>query len=121
MVIGIIFLNVSLNKNPLHVYLIPENFVGEVEVTFEQSDSPPLVKEGNSYIYNIQKSGKLKTSSELESGTVEVYYVDNQGQRKKLSDGQLHGVASTRSGDRETSSTFFIGTEEQYENYLNQQ
>jgi hypothetical protein len=120
MVTGIIFLNITLNKNPLHVYLIPENFVGEIEVTFDQADYPPLPKEGNSYIYNIPESGKLKTSSAMKSGTDEVYYVDNQGQRKKVSHEQFHGV-STHGGDRDTTATFFIGTKEQYENYVKQQ
>ncbi|WP_079913204.1 hypothetical protein [Paenibacillus sp. 32352] len=120
-VIGIVFLIATTNKNPLHVYQVPENFTGQVEVTFEQSDSPPLQKERNAYIYTIPQSGKLKTSSTLKSGPVEVYYIDNQGTRKKVSHEQLHNVASTHSSDRGTTSTFFIGSKEQYENYLKQQ
>jgi hypothetical protein len=121
LLMGYVFLIATTNNNPLHIYLLPENYVGEVEVTYEQADNPPLAKEGNSTINNIPKSGKLKTSSTMESGPVEVYYVDNQGQRKKVSHEQLHGVASSHGGDRDITSTFYIGTKEQYEKYVNQQ
>lgn len=121
MLSGVIFLFATINKNPLHIYLVPENFAGEVEITFNQTDSPPLAKEKNSMVYTVPESGKLKTSSSLESGPIEVYYVDNQGQRKKVSQERLHGVASTHGGDRDTISKFYIGTKEQYENYVNQQ
>ncbi|MFK7692723.1 DUF6843 domain-containing protein [Paenibacillus sp. HJGM_3] len=108
LVMGFFFLVATTNKYPLHIYLVPENFVGEVEVTFEQTAFPPLPKERNSYIYNIPASGKLKTSNKMESGPVEVYYVDNQGQRKKVSHEEFHGVSS-HGGDRETTATTFIG------------
>lgn len=121
LLLGSFFLIATINKNPLHIYLVPENFNGEVKVIYEQANNPPLAKERNLYIYNIPKSGKLKTSSSMESGPVEVYYVDDQGKRKKVSDEQLHGVASTYGGDREPTSTFYIGTEEQYEKYIQQQ
>ncbi|WP_028552122.1 DUF6843 domain-containing protein [Paenibacillus sp. UNC451MF] len=122
MVLGLIFLITTTNKNPLHIYLLPENFVGEVRVAFDQSDYPPLTKERNTFIYYIPKSGKLKTSNTMESGPVEVYYVDNQGQRKKVSHENFSGVSSHGGGeDNQTVATFFIGTKEQYENYVKQQ
>ncbi|MCM3633057.1 DUF6843 domain-containing protein [Paenibacillus camelliae] len=121
MVAAVVFLFATVNKNPLHIYLVPEHFTGEVVVTFNQTDSQPLAKEKNSFVYSIPDSGKLSTSSALESGPVEVYFVDSQGQRIKVDQEILHGVASTHGGDRETISKFFIGTREQYEAYVNQQ
>jgi len=120
LLLGSFFLITTINKNSLHIYLVPENFNGEVKVIYEQANNPPLVKERNKYIYNIPTSGKLKTSSAMESGPVEVYYVNDQGLRKKVSDDLLHGVASTHGGDIDPISTFFIGTEEQYESYIKQ-
>lgn len=122
MVLGFIFLITTTNKNPLHIYLLPENFVGEVEVTFDQSDYPPLTKEKNTFIYHIPKSGKLKTSNTMENGAVEVYYVDNQGMRKKVSHEHFSGVSSHGGGeDNQTVATFFIGTKKQHEDYVKQQ
>jgi hypothetical protein len=118
-----IFLIATINKNPLHIYLLPENFIGEVEITFDQANYPPLEKGKNTYIYNVPMSGMLKTSSTLKSGTVEVYYVDNQGHRKKVSHEEFHGV-STGSGGKDNNLTvahFFIGTKVQYDNYVKQQ
>jgi len=97
------------------VYLVPEHFVGEVEVTFEQTNSPPLAKEGKAYIYNIPPSGKLSTSSPMVSGPVEVYYVDDRGRRKRVSHAELHGVASATGGDRNPTASFFIGSREKFE------
>ncbi len=58
----------------------------------------------------------------MESGPVEVNYVDNQGQRKKVSHEQFHGVSSHSGGEDDlTVATLFIGTKEQYENYVKQQ
>lgn len=119
MILCITFLIATINKNPLHIYLIPENFVGEVEVTFDQLDYPQLPKERNTFFYNIPKSGKLKTSDTMKSGAVEVYYVDNQEERKKVSNEQFHGVSSHGGGEENlTVARLFIGTKEQYDNYI---
>ncbi|MDR6550781.1 DUF6843 domain-containing protein [Paenibacillus qinlingensis] len=120
--LGLIIFITTINNNPHHIYLLPENFVGEVQVTFDQLDYPPLPKEENAFIYTIPKSGKLKTSNTMESGGVEVNYVDNQGQRKKVSHEQFHGVSSHGGGeDNLTVARTFIGTKEQYDDYLKQQ
>lgn len=113
-VLSLIFLITTTIKNPLHIYLLPENFVGEVEITFDQSEYPPLTKERNKFIYHIPKSGKLKTSNTMKSGAVKVYFVDNQGQRKKVSHELFSGVSSHGGGENnQTVAAFFIGTKEQ--------
>lgn len=69
-------------------------------------------------MYNMPKSGRLSTSSALESGAVKVYYVDSMGNREQIGHERLHGVASTHSGDGYTKSRFFAGTQEEYDEYL---
>ncbi|WP_284645045.1 DUF6843 domain-containing protein [Paenibacillus silviterrae] len=121
LLLAILFLILTVNRNPLHIYLLPENFVGQVQTIFEQPDAPPLAKENNNtYIYHVPASGTLKTSSRMESGPVEVYYIDSQGNRRKVEHERFHGV-STRSGgpDNITVSEFFIGSEEQYDSFRN--
>lgn len=119
---GVLFLIATTSKNPLHVYLIPENFVGEINIVFEQAAYPPLDKEKNSYIYRVPKSGKLQTSSKMESGPVEVYYVDEHGNRTKIGHDRFHGV-SAGSGSEQSGSvaTLFIRTKEQYEIHVKRQ
>ncbi|WP_419875224.1 DUF6843 domain-containing protein [Candidatus Pristimantibacillus sp. PTI5] len=119
LLMGFIFLIATINKNPLHIYLLPENFTGEVEITFAQADYPPLKIEKN--IYNVPTSGKLKTSTNLKGGPVEVYYVDNQGHRKEVIHEEFHGVSTGSGGkDNLTVAHFYIGTKDQYDNYVKQ-
>ena len=119
LLLGFLFLIMTVNRNPLHIYVLPEGFHGAVEVTFDQAGSPPLEKDGNSYIYYIPPSGKLKTSSPMQSGPLEVMYADKGGRRTPVSPNELHGVASG-SNDGVSTAYLFIGTKAQYEEYVKQ-
>jgi hypothetical protein len=119
-VAGLLFLIATTSNQPLHIYLLPDNFVGEVEITFDQVVYPPLDQEHQTYFYNIPKSGRLKTSSKMVAGPLKAYYIDNQGHRNELGlhEEFIHAV-STHSGgqDNLTVISFFVGTKEQYHNH----
>ncbi|MBP1988636.1 DUF6843 domain-containing protein [Paenibacillus eucommiae] len=108
-----------------HKYLLPQGYTGWVEITFDQPDSPPLEREGKSYVYEIPADGKLQTSTTMKSGTMLLYYVGADGQRTRigLHESMNHG-GGTSSGEEHRSDgtvkifptkvTFFVGTEDQW-------
>ncbi|GAA3406289.1 DUF6843 domain-containing protein [Paenibacillus hodogayensis] len=126
---GLLFMGMTVSRYPLHVYIVPEGFVGEVVVTFDQPDSPPLPYRKRTYTYNIPATGELGTSSPMKSGTVELYSRDATGNLTRVGvyEPMLHGMVTSSSesvasdGSRVVSPTvvrFFAGTAEQYEQFL---
>ncbi|MGF7035304.1 hypothetical protein J2T17_006312 [Paenibacillus mucilaginosus] len=122
LILAAIFMVATTSKYPLHIYLLPDNFTGEVVINFEQADSPPVEMEGKTIIYRIPSSGKLNTSSKLSTGPIEAYHVDENGARKKVRDEEFHAGGTTGGGeDNFPRAYLFIGSQEQYENYLKRQ
>jgi hypothetical protein len=98
-------------------FLIPDNYIGWVEVRYAQSNANALPVMNGRLICQIPDSGMLDTSSPLEAGWAkdEYFYYSR--------DGALHALKSTGWGQGgviwgETNSTteefFFVGTEQQF-------
>lgn len=116
-------------SNSTHIYLVQEGFIGEVEVTFGQADAAPLTVIDGDYEYVIPESGQLKTSNRMKAGIFEVYYVSEQGERRRMDSQEqfIHG-GGTKSheiyyGDGRvykspTVFSFFVGSEEQWKEHL---
>lgn len=108
-----------------HMYLIPDGYVGWVEVEYDQPGYPELKQEKNALVYEIPPSGKLITASPNASGPVTYYYVLADGTRKSIPFGENAMVhhfgtssSSTHNDDGTTIHTpqtvkFFVGTTEQ--------
>lgn len=117
-----------LNKsdNPTNKFLLPNDYTGWVEVTFDQVDSTSLKHEGNNIIFEVPPSGKIKTSSKNVTGPMRFYYVDEKGTQKEIPTNveMIHGVSTTsgtigktdgKSEDIAEKLSFYVGTKEQWD------
>jgi len=71
------------------IYLIPKNYIGKIEIYFDQTDGSKIEYEDNIRVYRIPESGILKTQFQFNTGTYykdcrTYYYVDNKDIRKQL-------------------------------------
>ncbi|MBN6188692.1 hypothetical protein JQN58_17705 [Aneurinibacillus sp. BA2021] len=116
------------------IFLIPQGYVGEVVIKYNDLSSPPLPKEGKYIVYKIPKNGVLKTSTEKpQYGIAEdaFYYVDEKGNRIKKLDPvkEIHGYST---GSKEVikedgtkivypiHENFLVGTEAQLDQWRKQ-
>ena len=120
----------TLTKEPgiPEIYLIPQDYVGEVVIEYGIRGAPPLpVKDGLRH-FVIPTNGRLQTSSLLQTGRIPVpeggsyYYVDNEGVRTPLRlfiprrDDSM--IWSPSVGYRDPTyilKTFVVGTDQQLE------
>jgi len=107
-------------------YLIPEGYIGWVNIYFGVKDAAPLPVEDEHYLLKIPPSGELKTSSSIEAGVAsdDYYYYDNAGNKlgRLESTGWDEGgmIWAESFGDGEKGGNnlrFFVGTEEQLKKY----
>lgn len=78
--------NQDTERTP-NLYLIPED-VTHIEIHYNQEGYAKLTKEGNYFVYNIPKTGVLKTSTnEPEYGIAndKYFYIDDNGKRTAIS------------------------------------
>ena len=111
---------VAYPKRAPYRFLIPNGYVGWVEVIFAVVDEPGLPIHEGFKIVRFSKEGTLKTSSKLEDGWAkdEYYYYDGDT-KQKLSDGYQTGMINAgSSGIRDRGSKqslwFFVGSYDQY-------
>ncbi len=121
-IFGFIIANYGINNQDKHIYVLPNGYTGWVKIVYDQKDSPPLIREGRNYVNLIPANGILRTSNPSTSGVMEVYYLDEQGNRNKLPSDMIQSrrpkvVEVQRSdGTFEDQAVylFFIGTKEQW-------
>lgn len=110
-------------------FLIPEGYVGWVEIKYDQSNEPALKTVSGKYVCRIPASGFLKTSSPLEGGWAndEYFYYAEGGSTHALRNTGWGGGGMIWAGATQLDQTpngslskeakiyfFFVGTEEQY-------
>jgi hypothetical protein len=97
-------------------YLVPEGYVGWVQIRFEIEGAPPLPREGRFRVARFPASGILETSEGPLGGDAPSSwsYEDSAGHRRPAPTGSAfsQGDAAIRGS---TSSYSFIGTHEQNE------
>jgi hypothetical protein len=111
-------------RNPSR-FLIPDGYVGWVNIYFLVKDAPELPLEEGHYLFRILPSGELSTSSRLEGGIAkdDYYYVDKQDRRRKLEStgwgkGGMIWAESTGTDQKGNMNLrFFVGTEEQLKDF----
>jgi hypothetical protein len=104
------------------LYLIPEGFVGWLEIDYDQAGGVPPEREGRYEVMRLPAAGLLATTARQESGWAsdEYDYVDAGGNRRKLpvtAGGRGGMVWAEHSGEANGGPNFeriFIGTEAQY-------
>jgi len=105
-------------------FLIPEGYVGWVRVEFQVSGAPVLPVEGGEYLFEVSRSGLLRTSSAEEFGWAKdhFFYYSEKGTRTLqetgpgaggLIWGKINGEESGSQGKRKYVE-FFVGTEQQF-------
>jgi len=80
----IVLLNISCGqKGEDSIYLIPQNFEGNVLIIFNQKDGLNIVYEDHTRVYQIDTSGVLRTKFSGNYGLKRnyYYYVDSLGKR----------------------------------------
>lgn len=123
------------------VYLVDENYQGAVEIYFNQADGEKPVIQDNKLLIRIPASGKVKSSfqapvlSNVSEGHGEWYYLSTTGKRTPIlieneSDSSrnanqvavhLIGTQYNLEGRKLMKIDFFIGTEEQMNQWLSHQ
>ncbi|MEK3876483.1 DUF6843 domain-containing protein [Paenibacillus sp. FSL M7-0420] len=119
------------NKSKLNTYLIPNNYVGWVQIIYNQEGFNAIKQDHGRNIFTIPESGVLKTSTpDVEYGISfeEFYYYDEQNKQQKLDvDQMIHGhtigdgesVSSSGTIEGPTVQSFFVGTEAELKNTPN--
>lgn len=107
-------------------YLIPQGYVGWVEVKYGEKDAPVLPMDHGTFSCQIPVTGILKTSSPLEDGWAadKYFYYSEDGSRRPLKDtgwglgGMIWGSGVEfqipLNSSRQLKEYFYVGTEEQY-------
>lgn len=97
-------------------YLIPEGYVGWVEIRYGQAKAMPLPMDKGTLVYRIPDSGLLETSTPLEFGVAKDAFLaySKQGSLRTLKSlpwepgNMIWGMTNS-----ETEEFFFVGNEEQ--------
>ena|SRR5579872_2366930 len=97
-------------------YLIPDGYVGWVEIKFGQADASPLAIENGDLVYRIPENGLLNTSNPLEYGSAKdhYFYYSLDGKLRELKSIPWEPGNMIWSGtNSETEEFFWVGTDEQ--------
>ncbi len=102
-------------------YLIPEGYIGWIEVHYGEPVAPALPLHDGTFVCKIPESGSATTSSPLEDGWAsdEYYYYSESGPMRELKDtgwgqGGMIWAPSTTIDNKKVRLRFYVGTEEQY-------
>lgn len=124
LIVGAIIL-FKMSERLTHIYLLPKDYSGWVEVIYEQPGYPALQQKDNKIVYEVPPSGSIKTSSKNVSGSMVLFYVEINGQKIELAKNvpMIHGLGTSSGGDTNADGIvekiperlrFFVGTEEQW-------
>jgi hypothetical protein len=127
--LGVRFSANSRNSAPRSFrFLIPEGYRGWVRVEFEIPGMPPLPSERGQTVTKIPPSGLLRTSSPEQYGWARDTYLfySSAGMRPipdsgpaRLIWGKINGEETGSSGKRKYEE-FFVGSEQQYKDQIDQ-
>jgi hypothetical protein len=118
-----LFLTIFLPKEgcsetvPRYLYLVPEGYIGYVQVNFNVERAAPLLREGDYLLIKIPPSGIVNTSSAMIETTKFPYqrdvffYYSFSGDRRPMAFPACGGGHTrSRIGARVVSWIFFVGT-----------
>lgn len=100
-------------------YVIPEGFVGWVEIKYGRTNAMPLPMDKGTLVYRIPDSGLLETSMPLEYGIAKDEFISYSKQGSVRTLKSLPWVAGNLiwgTNNSQTEEFFFVGTEEQFRN-----
>jgi hypothetical protein len=97
-------------------YMIPEGYVGWVEIRFGQANASPLPIDNGDLVYRIPENGLLDTSNPLEFGSAkdQYFYYSADGKLRELRSMPWESGNMIWGGtNSETEEFFWVGTGEQ--------
>lgn len=84
------------------IYLIPQNYEGNVYAFYNVEGAPEIQKEGDYQVYTINEEGYFATSTpDMSYGFVtdQYYYVDEKGGRTKINEECVRGMGTGSFGN----------------------
>lgn len=112
---GAISMGSVLARHPIR-FLIPNDYVGKVEILYGRARADALPMKGGVLICQIPANGRLETSSSLEDGWAkdEYFYYESNGALYPLKfSGSGEGGVIWHETNSENEQSFFVGTEQQ--------
>jgi hypothetical protein len=122
------FAGTGKDRRPCH-YLIPEGYVGWVQINFGLKDAPPIPIENEARIFKFSESGLIETSDTIEYGSAKDYFFYYSGEGKtEFQQPNTPGILyrsfigyvrpkSENDMKRSEYNWYFIGTDEEYKKY----
>jgi hypothetical protein len=114
---------IQKNKRRPSQFLIPAGYVGWVRIEFEVKDAPAVPIEEGHYVFRLPPTGRLRTSTKMETGWAsDHYFYYSVGRKTELpvtGRGQGGLIWAGSIGQSEAGGVvrryeeFFVGTEEQ--------
>jgi hypothetical protein len=107
-------------------FLLPQGYVGWVQVDFGVKGAAPVKTEEGFYLFKFPADGRIATSSQIEFGKApNEYYYYADGWRQKLSLGEearggtiwAHTIGATEdrnNNSRNNFERFFVGSESEF-------
>ena len=116
----VVFISIALagcdTRRP-NSFLIPDGYVGWVQVSFGVEGSPPLPIEDGTRIIDFPQDGKLLTSSQMDFG--DFFVLDHYIYKPSGDSLDIWGEGGEIWASSHSSShlRFFVGTEEEFAEY----
>lgn len=121
-VFGLLCTAASHASEATYRFLIPEGYLGYVQIRFNVKDTPPLPSEGDFRLVKVPPGGVLGTSSSMIETTKfpfqrrEFFFYSPAGARKPMPPPSCGGgFTRQKTGSREIDMIFFVGTCSEYE------
>lgn len=122
------FAGTGKDRRPCH-YMVPEGYVGWVQINYDLKDAPPIPIENEAFIFKFPESGLIETSDTLEYGSAKdhFFYYSDKGKTEfeppHTSESPYRAFIGTSRPKPETNmkksaySWYFIGTDEEYKKF----
>lgn len=121
LIFGPFILDLFLHRRPPTRFLIPSGYVGWVRIKYRVSNADALPQEGKYLLAQVDRDGKLQTSSDLPDGWAhDQFYYDSGNQRQALSNagwckgGMIWGEITEKNEKSGMLQEFFVGNENQF-------
>lgn len=87
----------TANSAANDIYLIPQNYEGNVYAFYNVKGAPEIQKEGDYQVYAINEEGYFATSTpdmDYRLVTDKYYYVDENGERTRINEDCVRGMGA---------------------------
>jgi len=82
-IVLLLIINYGIDKRSEHIYLIPNDYIGEIDILYNQAEGEHIQRNKGKLVFQIPQDGILKISNkEPEYGWADInyYYVNSSGE-----------------------------------------